>query len=218
MSAALQLATVWAMSVEPAQRPAAKPAARKAIKAEEPVPPISLAFYRKHTESMLRRYLYASMQVGRAPSILSDPVSRGWPSSRKVQTFEDAVIFVLDVERCLERLSPLDKQMLSRVVLQEYTQAEAASMLHECKSHVVQIPASRRSADRKTTGCGPSRPTVFIVHLINLNRTMNVGAGGRPRSTRSTFQSHRLGQFFPISLTSRFLERTPASKKQECLR
>lgn len=129
MSAALQLATVWAVSIEPAQRPAAKPATRKAIKAEEPVPPISLAFYRKHTESMLRRYLYASMQVGRAPSILSDPVSRGWASSRKVRTFEDAVIFVLDVERCLERLSPLDKQMLSRVVLQEYTQAEAASML-----------------------------------------------------------------------------------------
>jgi len=129
MSAALQLATVWAVSVEPAQRPAAKPATRKAINAEEPVPPISLAFYRKHTESMLRRYLYASMQVGRAPSILSDPVSRGWASSRKVRTFEDAVIFVLDVERCLERLSPLDKQMLSRVVLQEYTQAEAASML-----------------------------------------------------------------------------------------
>ena len=129
MSAALQLATVWAVSIEPAQRPATKPATRKATRAEEPVPPISLAFYRKHTESLLRRYLYASMQVGRAPSILSDPVSRGWASSRKVRTFEDAVIFVLDVERCLERLSPLDKQMLSRVVLQEYTQAEAASML-----------------------------------------------------------------------------------------
>lgn len=129
MSAALQLATVWAVSIEPAQRPATKPATRKATRAQEPVPPISLAFYRKHTESLLRRYLYASMQVGRAPSILSDPVSRGWASSRKVRTFEDAVIFVLDVERCLERLSPLDKGMLSRVVLQEYTQAEAASML-----------------------------------------------------------------------------------------
>jgi hypothetical protein len=39
-------------------------------------PSISLAFYRKHTERMLRRYLYASMQVGRAPSILGDPVGR----------------------------------------------------------------------------------------------------------------------------------------------
>jgi Sigma-70, region 4 len=92
-------------------------------------PPISLAFYRKHTERMLRRYLYASMQVGRAPSILGDPVARGWVSSRRIRTFEDAVIFVLDVERCLDKLGSLDRAMLSRVVLQEYTQAEAAVLL-----------------------------------------------------------------------------------------
>jgi predicted DNA-binding protein (UPF0251 family) len=78
---------------------------------------------------MLRRYLYASMQVGRAPSILGDPVGRGWVSSRRIRTFEDAVIFVLDVERCLDKLGALDRAMLSRVVLQEYTQAEAAVLL-----------------------------------------------------------------------------------------
>ncbi len=92
-------------------------------------PDASLAFYRRHTESMLRRYLYASMQVGRSPSILGDPVARGWVSSRPVKTFEDAVIFVLDIERCLNRLDLLEQQMLSRIVLQEYTQAEAAQML-----------------------------------------------------------------------------------------
>ena len=69
------------------------------------------------------------MQVGRAPSILGDPVGRGWVSSRPVRTFEDAVIFVLDLERCLNQLGWLDRQMLSRIVLQEYTQAEAASLL-----------------------------------------------------------------------------------------
>jgi DNA-directed RNA polymerase specialized sigma24 family protein len=56
-------------------------------------------------------------------------VGRGWASSRPVRTFEDAVIFVLDVERCLDRLDALDRQMLSRIVLQEYTQAEAAVLL-----------------------------------------------------------------------------------------
>jgi hypothetical protein len=92
-------------------------------------PVVSLGFYRKHTESILRRYLYASMQVGRAPNILGDPIARGWCSSRPIRTFEDAVIFVLDVERCLNRLGSLDRMMLSRIVLQEYTQAEAASLL-----------------------------------------------------------------------------------------
>lgn len=78
---------------------------------------------------MLRRYLYASMQVGRAPSILGDPVGRGWVSSRPVRTFEDAVIFVLDVEQCLKRLGVLDRYLLGKVVLQEYTQTEVAAML-----------------------------------------------------------------------------------------
>ena len=113
---------------KPAQpKPAqAKPAQSRPAQAR---PAANLAFYRKHTESMLRRYLYASMQVGRAPSILSDPVARGWASSRPIRTFEDAVIFVLDIERCISRLDSLDREILSRVVLQEYTQVEAAGML-----------------------------------------------------------------------------------------
>jgi len=102
----------------------------KTLKAKPVAAPvITLAFYRKHAERTLRRYLYASMQVGRSPSILGDPVARGWCSSRPVRTFEDAVIFVLDVERCLDKLGSLDRQMLSRIVLQEYTQAEAASLI-----------------------------------------------------------------------------------------
>jgi len=137
MSAALQLPMAWETSAvqeewrierrrwerKPAAQPQAEPESAR-IK-----PPANLAFYRRHTESLLRRYLYASMQVGRAPSLLSDPVSRGWASSRRVRTFEDAVIFVLDIEKCIAQLSRLDREILSRVVLQEYTQAETAVLL-----------------------------------------------------------------------------------------
>jgi len=132
MSAALQLPVVWGSSAAQAEwqlRRTWAAAAASQPEADEAGPPVSLAFYRKHTESILRRYLYASMQVGRAPSILADPVGRGWASSRPIRTFEDAVIFVLDVERCLDRLDALDRQMLSRVILQEYTQAETAQLL-----------------------------------------------------------------------------------------
>jgi DNA-directed RNA polymerase specialized sigma24 family protein len=69
------------------------------------------------------------MQVGRAPSILGDPIARGWASSRPVRTFEDAMIFVLDVETCLNQLGSLDRKMLCRIVIQEHTQAETASLL-----------------------------------------------------------------------------------------
>ncbi|MGD0294104.1 MAG: hypothetical protein ABSB30_09635 [Terracidiphilus sp.] len=135
MSAALQLPVVWEVSGPQrvgrtwVQRPAVAPVAEPAVKAPAAGPVVSLGFYRKHTESLLRRYLYASMQVGRAPNILGDPIARGWCSSRPIRTFEDAVIFVLDVEKCLNQLGSLDRMMLSHIVLQEYTQAETAILL-----------------------------------------------------------------------------------------
>jgi uncharacterized coiled-coil protein SlyX len=137
MSAALRLPLEW----EPSVAETAWQIAHRIPEQESPTqantqpakirstPAISLAFYRKHTESLLKRYLYASMQVGRAPSILSDPVARGWASSRPVRTFEDAVIFVLDIEKCLSGLGSLDRELLSRIALQEYTQEEVAAML-----------------------------------------------------------------------------------------
>jgi hypothetical protein len=140
MSAALQLPMVWdegnaqLIGQEIRRRWAQKPAEQSQAKpaTKSPAPDSGLAFYRKHTESLLRRYLYASMQVGRTPSILGEPIARGWATSRPVRTFEDAIIFVLDVERCLNQLGSLDRQMLSRIVLQEYTQTETAALLGMC--------------------------------------------------------------------------------------
>ncbi len=130
MSAALQLPRIWgAGAAEAAGKIDQTRWEQRTATAAERRPDPSLAFYRRHTERMLRRYLYASMQVGRSPSILSDPVGRGWVSSRPVRTFEDAVIFVLDVERCLNRLSAQDRELLSRIVLQEYTQIEVAGVM-----------------------------------------------------------------------------------------
>ena len=137
MSAAFQLPMEWDASTAEAAwqieqgRSKRQSAARQELGLEKHdyKPPASLAFYRKHTESLLRRYLYASTKVGRAPSILGDPVARDWASSRPVRTFEDAVIFVLDIENCLSQLSILDRELLGKVVLQDYTQEEAALML-----------------------------------------------------------------------------------------
>jgi hypothetical protein len=145
VSAALQLPAIWATEAliyewreahdeAPAEPPAQSsnpttPASPEPDTAPEELPEISLAFYRKHTEKMLRRSLYASMLVGRAPCILGEPVSRGWVSSRRVRTFEDAVIFVLDIERCLNRLGAFDRAILSRIAIQEYTYAETAALL-----------------------------------------------------------------------------------------
>ena len=88
----------------------------------------SLAFYRKHTEALLREYMQRSMEVGRTPSILGNCVFRGKVSSYRLRTFEDAVIFVLDVEKCLKRLDSFSQELVARITLQEYSQVEAAAL------------------------------------------------------------------------------------------
>jgi DNA-directed RNA polymerase specialized sigma24 family protein len=91
-------------------------------------PPAEVAFYRKYTEGMVRRYMYRSMEIGRVPSLLGDFSFRGKSSNQKGYTFEDSVIFVHDVERCLMRLNPMERELVSRIALQEYTLAETAEL------------------------------------------------------------------------------------------
>lgn len=88
-----------------------------------------LAFYRKYTEGMLRRYVQFTMEAGRVPSMLGREMFRGKVTSYRVRSFEDVVIFRLDVERCLKKLSWDEQQLIRRIGLQEYTQGEAAVML-----------------------------------------------------------------------------------------
>jgi hypothetical protein len=90
---------------------------------------VQLAFYRRYTEAMLRRYLRLSMAAGRVPSLLGRELFRGHVTSYKVRSFEDVVIFCFDMEKLLGRLRPTDQQMIKRIVLQEYSQGETASML-----------------------------------------------------------------------------------------
>ena len=88
-----------------------------------------LAFYRKYTEGMLRRYLRLSMEKGQVPSLLGQEMFRGRVTSYKIRSFEDVVIFVHDVEKVLKRLTPLEQDLLERIAIQEYTQAETAGLL-----------------------------------------------------------------------------------------
>jgi hypothetical protein len=97
--------------------------------AEIASPPVGMAFYRKYTEAMLRRYLQMSTEVGRVPSLLGRELFRGNVSHCRVNGFEDVVIFCHDMEKLIGKLTPLDKQLLLRIALQQYTQEEAAAML-----------------------------------------------------------------------------------------
>jgi predicted DNA-binding protein (UPF0251 family) len=121
MSAAvLVLPQVWA----------SVPLLAEAAEAEEqrPLAP-GVAFYRKYTEAMLRRYVAMSMEAGRVPSLLGKEMFRAKVTSYAVQSFADVVIFVHDVEKCVAKLDWEQQMYIRRIAVQQYTQGEMAAMM-----------------------------------------------------------------------------------------
>lgn len=130
----VQLPQVWAVAAPAPSRVRPESAAtrrleavgqagRKAVAAEE------LGFYRKYTEALLRRYVQMSMEAGRVSSMMGREVLGGRASSYRVHGFDDAVIFRLDVEKCLKQLDAEDTAVIRRIAIQEYTHVEAAELL-----------------------------------------------------------------------------------------
>ena len=88
-----------------------------------------LWLYRERTAALLKRYLRISIEVGRLPSILGRELFRSKVTSYRMSSFEDAVIFVHDVERILDQLDEFSRGVIGAVLFQEYTQEEAAAVL-----------------------------------------------------------------------------------------
>ena len=92
--------------------------------------------YRGRTVAMLRRYMRYSLETGRMPSLLGREFFRATVTKYRVTTFEDRVIFVHDMEICLERLDEFSRQLIARHILQEHDQA-ATSRLLQCSERTV---------------------------------------------------------------------------------
>lgn len=128
-----------------------------------------LAFYRKYTEAMLRRYMRLSMSVGRMPALLGHDAFRGKMSTYRVTSFEDSVIYVYDVEKCMKRLDNFSRELIRRITLQEYTQGEAAGLLR----------VSLRTIVRRYGEAIDSLTQIFME-----NRLLNVDAMGESSDPR----------------------------------
>ncbi|MGH9517943.1 MAG: hypothetical protein ACRD3P_19925 [Terriglobales bacterium] len=89
-----------------------------------------LWLYRERTIALLKRYLRISIEVGRLPSILGRELFRSKVTSYRMSSFEDAVIFVHDVEQALDQLDSFGKDLVAVIVFQDYSQDEAAEVLH----------------------------------------------------------------------------------------
>src|SRR6266481_2493397 len=88
-----------------------------------------LSLYREYTVGLLRRYFRMSIELGRLPSVLGREFFRSKVSSYRIHSFEDVVILVHDVDRCLSRLDAFSQSLIARVVLQEYSHEEAAVVI-----------------------------------------------------------------------------------------
>jgi hypothetical protein len=86
--------------------------------------------YRDRTAALLWRYTRLAVELGRLPSLLGREFFRARVSRYDAQTFEDSVIFVHDVECCLQLLDPADKVLIAMVALEQNTQEETARSLH----------------------------------------------------------------------------------------
>lgn len=181
MSAACAiLPFVWATAAEPEGMKRKPVAAVVAVAREDvaaaPVAP-GMAFYRKYTEGILRRYLRLSLEAGRTPSLLGREMFRGKVTSYRVHSFEDVVIFVHDVEKCLAKLDAGQQQIIHRIALQEYTQDELASMTG--------LP--QRTLGRRYAGALDRLTAIFLrVKLLQPMKECQ-GAGGEEIPASSSF-------------------------------
>jgi len=92
--------------------------------------------YRGRAVGMLRRYLRYSIEAGRLPSMLGSEFFRAKVTSYTVVTFEDRVIFVHDMEKCLDRLDDFSRQLIARHILQEHD-LKATGRLLGCTERTV---------------------------------------------------------------------------------
>ncbi len=118
------------------------------LPAWRPRPVDGVAFCRKRTVALLRRYLQISMEIGRAPCVLGNINARGRVSCYRLRTFEDGIIFVLDVEKCLNKLDRLSRAIIAHVVLEDYSSLETAALTGESMRSVGRI--YRQAMDRLT--------------------------------------------------------------------
>lgn len=89
-----------------------------------------LWLYRDRCVGLLKRYVRLAVEIGRLPSLLGREFFRGRVTSYTVSTFEETVIFVYDVEHSLEKLDRFDQILIAKIVLEEYSQREAAKILN----------------------------------------------------------------------------------------
>jgi hypothetical protein len=84
---------------------------------------------RRRTVVLLQRYMRYAVETGRLPSLVGREFFRAKVTAYAMVSFEDRVIFVHDMEKCLERLDEFSRELIARHILQEHDQEATARLL-----------------------------------------------------------------------------------------
>jgi len=91
---------------------------------------------RMRTMALLQRFFRTALLVGRMPSLLGREIFRQHVRTVPARAFEDSVVFVCDVERCLRALAPFEQRLLAFCVLEDRSEWEAARHFHRSQSEI----------------------------------------------------------------------------------
>ena len=94
------------------------------------------SFERARTMALLFRFLRTSLSLGRMPSLFGREIFRAQAQSRRPSAFEDAVLFVCDVEKCLAQLEPLKQRLIAYCVLENRSEWEASRQFHASQGYI----------------------------------------------------------------------------------
>ena len=124
--------------------------------------------YRGRTVRILHRYRALSLEKGRMASSMSHLEYQASTSLYPTATFEDTVIFVFDVDLSLKELDKFSLELITRVILQEYSpEATARSLQCSVKSVLRKVGEAlddlskvflRRGILARSSGCSTVRP------------------------------------------------------------
>jgi hypothetical protein len=94
------------------------------------------SFERTRTMALLHRFMRTALSIGRMPSLVGREIFRTRVQSRPPSAFEDAVLFVCDIEKCLRALEPLEQRLIAFCVLENRSEWEASREFHASQGFI----------------------------------------------------------------------------------
>jgi hypothetical protein len=93
-------------------------------------------FERTRTMALLHRFLRTALSLGRMPSLFGREIFRTSLRARPPSAFEDSVLFVCDIEKCIAQLNPLEQRLIAYCILENRSEWEASRQFHASQGFI----------------------------------------------------------------------------------